>query len=698
MSTIASLLALMDPEQKPWSEGVESVNRAERGRQLNETGLIEMAERKRQQQTEALVRQRLQQNPGLLLDPGGSTLASPALTMPPGGGPMTQQTVLPGQPPGAPQPVPGGQDLSQFATGGPSQSTLAGLAHPPRQNPLEALIRENPEMGLKIMQMQQAQQDRQWNLEEQALNRREKVAGALGQIFQGVSDQDGWSNAISQVQRFAPELAAQLPPLYTKEVAQRLVKQSVSAKDNASLQLETLRTNAEIGKLNVQLANAGYQGLGDDVTSILKGLTPEQVEQFGGRTSAKAIAYATEEARKLKAPPGQTADMTTELRRMGKDPWKASEQDLTQAGENIETRKQANLTAEQRLKFAQEEKLRETQPLQDARKEDAGLFVYRGTGNTLPGTMPYGQTKQLQDEKDPEKGAIKLANLDEKKQLTTLKQLEPVLQQYADLVQYAYGTDPKTGKKGPLADYQRSPSDVITAMYGQLEQSDPVFQAKRRALQGQLQSVVRGLGARGDLNEAELKAAQEMIANMDASMGLGLGLGVGAGGGGLMFGAKPTISIPDSPATGVALANELIGTVNRRIGSILQHEGYAKTPTITLQTATAPQTTSGTTPPTVTTPAPPTPAPAGTPPAKPKGRQPGEIPVLGGPGMPEQYLPPPGKRSSADLPGAPKVANLTDVAEAMRQTGKDRKTVEKAMRDKGYIVYGSKLPIESALA
>ena len=49
---------------------------------------------------------------------------------------------------------------------------------------------------------------------------------------------------------------------------------------------------------------------------------------------------------------------------------------------------------------------------------------------------------------------LKLANLDEKKQLTTLKQLEPVLQQYADLVQYAYGPN------GPLENYTRSPGTV----------------------------------------------------------------------------------------------------------------------------------------------------------------------------------------------------------------------------------------------
>ena len=169
-----------------------------------------------------------------------------------------------------------------------------------------------------------------------------------------------------------------------------------------------------------------------------------------------------------------------------------------------------------------------------------------------------------------------------------------------------------------------------------------------------------------------------------------------------MFGAKPTISIPDSPETGVALANELIGTVNRRIGSILQHEGYAKTPTIKLQTGPPASTTTGTapstTPPTTTTPAPTTPAPAVTPPVKPKGRQPGEIPVLGGPGMPEQYLSTPGKQSQAQ-PGrrgielarasGAKVMDMVDVEQAMEETGKSRAEVLAAARAKGYTIYGA---------
>jgi hypothetical protein len=168
-----------------------------------------------------------------------------------------------------------------------------------------------------------------------------------------------------------------------------------------------------------------------------------------------------------------------------------------------------------------------------------------------------------------------------------------------------------------------------------------------------------------------------------------------------MFGFKPSISMPDSPETGVALANELIGTVNRRIGSILQHEGYAKTPLITLQTGKASLAPTG--PPAQATPSPSPTPPAASPPKAPRGRQPGEIPVLGGPGMPEQYLPAPGRQSQAPTTTAPtrtaqregrwKAMSLADVAEAMRQTGKSRRDVEDAARARGYTVYGSRLPL-----
>ena len=102
MSTLGSLmLALGDTGIKPYNEQELIENRIRSGNLQNQTGLLELAALTRQQETAARTRQALQENPGLVLGGGGSTLASPALTMPQGGAPMTQQTVMPGQPPGA---------------------------------------------------------------------------------------------------------------------------------------------------------------------------------------------------------------------------------------------------------------------------------------------------------------------------------------------------------------------------------------------------------------------------------------------------------------------------------------------------------------------------------------------------------------------------------------------------------------------
>ena len=82
-------------------------------------------------------------------------------------------------------------------------------------------------------------------------------------------------------------------------------------------------------------------------------------------------------------------------------------------------------------------------------------------------------------------------------------------------------------------------------------------------------------------------------------------------------------------------------------------------------------------------------------PPPPQGRQPGEIPVLGGPGMPVQYLPAPGKQSQAQ-PGrrgvelarasGHKVMDMRDVDQAMEETGKSRAEVLSAATGEG--VYG----------
>jgi soluble lytic murein transglycosylase-like protein len=246
MSTLGSLmLALGDTGIKPYNEQELIENRIRSGNLQNQTGLLELAALTRQQETAARTRQALQENPGLVLGGGGSTLASPALTMPQGGAPMTQQTVMPGQPPGAPQTVPGGQDLSRFATpppggmpGGGPQSTLGGLAPQPRQNPIEALMRQDPDAGVQILKLHQGQQDRQWKIQEQQLSMREKVAGYLTRRSQGVKNQEDLEAMRHDLQQSGlTQYAARLPQFYSKEAMETLSASGQSMLENAQTTL-----------------------------------------------------------------------------------------------------------------------------------------------------------------------------------------------------------------------------------------------------------------------------------------------------------------------------------------------------------------------------------------------------------------------------------------------------------------------------
>ena len=248
-------------------------------------------------------------------------------------------------------------------------------------------------------------------------------------------------------------------------------------------------------------------------------------------------------------------------------------------------RRPGELAAEETAKRTAEERYLDTQPIGEHPRVKAEEYFVKATGDPVDDSM----TTRAWRAQNKVGNLARLADVDSRKQLTTLKMLEPLLQQYTALVQYAYGTDDQ-GKPGPLAQFSRSPSATVSAMMSQLAQRDPVLQAKRRALEGQLQTVVRALGSRGDLNQQELAAAQSLIVNMDASLGLGLNLGVGpmfgtAGFGvGGSVGIKPTISIPDTPAVGVKLGNELIDLVNSRIGALLRNKAYKGTQPITLPT------------------------------------------------------------------------------------------------------------------
>jgi hypothetical protein len=308
MSTIASLLGLMDPGIKPWSEGEDSVNRAARGRQLTQTGLIELEEKRRLQEADALVRQRIQQDPGILGigggGGGGPLLASPALTA--GGGPMTQQAFGPGGM-GPTQQVPGGQDLSRHAgvspqgggpippdvaaqvmptvtpPGGGPQSTIGGLSPQPRQDPLEAIFRQNPDAGLKILDMRT-------KLQTQRLEMGEKIAGSIGRIAQGVSDQASLDQARQDIGQIDPRAAAQLPQFYSKAAMEPFIQRAVDVKSSLTLKIADQQAQAEAVKAQAELARARMSGRVATTDQYLKALGVRPGEETA-QDMQKALAW-----------------------------------------------------------------------------------------------------------------------------------------------------------------------------------------------------------------------------------------------------------------------------------------------------------------------------------------------------------------------------------------------------------------------
>ena len=240
MSTLGSLASMLGqmPQIRPWDVATRSQTEAD-------TGLIKLAELKAQQQAEQDYLLSVKNDPRVreaLF--GGSVLGSigPAggQGAPPAPGPMTQQTVMPGQPPGAPQPVPGGQDLSRFAgvspQGGgplpagvgmptvtPPQSTIGSLGPagqpqgPAPRNPVLEMARTDPRVAMMLQQQMQAQQDRQWKLQEQQLSNGVKVAEYVSRMLQGVTNQETLDQAREQIRLVHPQAASQVPQMYSKE-------------------------------------------------------------------------------------------------------------------------------------------------------------------------------------------------------------------------------------------------------------------------------------------------------------------------------------------------------------------------------------------------------------------------------------------------------------------------------------------------
>ena len=163
------------------------------------------------------------------------------------------------------------------------------------QNPLLELARTDPRCGDAVCSSSmQGQQDLALKRDEQRLTMGTRVAEYVGRVAQGVTSPETLEQARQELARIHPQAAAQLPQTYSKEAMVPFVKKAVSVKDNALLQLETWKNQIEEQKLGVQLANAGYQGLGTDVTA------------HSARTHARASAavwWAHDPGRRSPMPP-----------------------------------------------------------------------------------------------------------------------------------------------------------------------------------------------------------------------------------------------------------------------------------------------------------------------------------------------------------------------------------------------------------
>ena len=79
----------------------------------------------------------------------------------------------------------------------------------------------------------QAQQDRQWKMEERRLDMGVKVSEAVAQELNGVRDQASLDAARERIRLYHPQAAAQIPQFYSKEALEPLIMKGVAVKDLA---------------------------------------------------------------------------------------------------------------------------------------------------------------------------------------------------------------------------------------------------------------------------------------------------------------------------------------------------------------------------------------------------------------------------------------------------------------------------------
>ena len=263
MSTIGSLmLALGQSTPAPFGD-IQAQTAATRGRELgNETALLTLAELKRSQASEEEIMAAIQRDPALArLLFGDATLgglgtpSAPGGVPSPGGGAITQRPLAGGQP----QTIPAYPDASRYAgvspQGGgpippsvaqqvmpqvtPPQSTLAALGpagQPQMQaprNPALEMAQRNPRAAMMLQQQMQAQQDRQWKMQEQQLSMGVKVMEYIARGAQAVKSQEDLESLRQDVARVHPQAAASLPQMYSPGAMEPFIARGTAAADRA---------------------------------------------------------------------------------------------------------------------------------------------------------------------------------------------------------------------------------------------------------------------------------------------------------------------------------------------------------------------------------------------------------------------------------------------------------------------------------
>jgi hypothetical protein len=80
------------------------------------------------------------------------------------------------------------------------------------------------------------------------LSMREKTAEAFASALQGVTSQEQYEGVVQDLQSFAPQQAARLPRVWSKEAMQPIIQSAIEAKDQATLEINRVSTAAELQK------------------------------------------------------------------------------------------------------------------------------------------------------------------------------------------------------------------------------------------------------------------------------------------------------------------------------------------------------------------------------------------------------------------------------------------------------------------